>query len=148
MLLVRESVSEYTKEQLESEEFLMLKGTWKITEYLGKAVEVKGIEAEEYQENNEETDCDINNEYLGRVFNIEMRHIMLFCPSSEFGYDIEDFNTLFMVFRQPMELDITPPFTCVSIRFKDDDICYDFIIDSSGKVLLSAKNHFYKLEKE
>lgn len=138
-----------TEMLLESTELQKVYGKWKVVEYLGRGVEYSGIDVNDVDyinQTNEYTKL-MQETYLDVVLNIEKDNILFFSAPSEMGYYYNDYSDLFFIYRQPLELEVTPPFMCIEMQLKDTDEMINIINDAEDNVVLEVSGHFFKLEK-
>lgn len=144
-------INTYLSKQLLEEEFLLIKGKWKIVEYLDTSVEFHGIDTNIEKETiqKEKSIVDIKNEYLGKELDISEKTLTYLGAPDELGYYYSDWNDLFFIYRQPLSIgeNISPPFICISFKLKKDENKLNIILDTDNKALLSVKGYFFKLEK-
>ena len=131
--------------------YYMLEGEWAITEYAGMISDYGFDEANEegYMESEQEYTNGIINENMNREFRIEMDNLETIAPVDDWYYVMEDDEALFNVTRfAHLDYEMTSPYIGVYLIFKDEDAGYDFIIDSTGIVLVEIDYRFFRLERK
>ncbi len=147
---VSEELSSMTQERDEMpDEFYTFKGKWKVGKYIDCFKESTGvdIESEEYEESKARYEAKYKEKYEGYIFEISEDSIVYFGASNELGYYYDDYAKLFIVFRQPSNIEIVPPFLCASIQLKESDEWFDIIIDGNGKAIFVVGHLFFELDR-
>ena len=133
-------------------EYQRLLGKWKVKKYLAEAVEVHvdNISQEEYSAT-EKIEQEVKEKYLNKVLLIEQENIeQVGSWANEFDsedYSYEDWESLFLVYRQPLEIELS--FPCIGGYFylKDCEDELNIILDNDNRVYLYIKGLFFQLEK-
>ena len=150
--LLTDKTNDYLSEQLASNEFFTVMGHWKVTEYLGAAIEYHGAEItmEEEQREHDEIVAKTIEKYIGKMLMIDTENVVGFYPPDEMGYHYDTWDDLFFRFRPAgMTLEgMSPPFLCAYIELKDFDEYMHIIMDcNSGEMVLTVRGEFFKLER-
>lgn len=136
---------------LDIEEMSVITCVWKVTEYLGESVEYHGAEATTEADLSEKDTIikKIKDEYLNKELHINNESIITFSHPTELGYQITNWDDLFLIYRQPSDIwdSISPPFFCVSFSLKNYDESFDLIIDTNNIATLVVNGLFFRLEK-
>lgn len=127
-------------------------GKWKVTKYIAEAVEVHvdNINKEECNAT-EKIEQEVKEKYLNKVLLIEQENIeQVGSWANEFDsedYSYEDWESLFLVYRQPVEIELS--FPCIGGYFylKDCEDELNIILDNDNRVYLYIKGLFFQLEK-
>lgn len=135
----------------DTEEISVITGVWKVTEYLGESVEYHGAEVTTETELSEYDTISkkIKDKYLNEELHINNESIITFSPPTELGYQIMNWEDLFLIYRQPADIwdGISPPFFCVSFSLKNYDESFDLIIDTNNIATLVVNGLYFRLEK-
>ena len=146
------TVQEQHDADMKTEEIQKFLGEWKVTKYLAEAVEVQvdNISQEEYSAT-EKIEQEVREKYLNKVLLIEQENIeQVGSWANEFDsedYSYEDWESLFLVYRQPLEIELS--FPCIGGYFylKDCEDELNIILDNDNRVYLYIKGLFFQLEK-
>ena len=128
-----------------TKEFMAIKGSWKIMQFVGTAIESTGVDEDIDKE--EKIENHINC-HLGTVLLIAPSVISRYRAPSELGYYYKDIRDLFFGYKPPMyNMRLGEEILYVNLEHSGYASEIHFMTGSSGNAYVEISGYFYKLQR-